>query len=57
MSKEKTEAWSKDDALKFWDTADWKAVKDKTKRIIWLEISESEEMFTCYLLEISVCLQ
>ena len=47
MSREKTEAWSKDDAFKFWDTADGKPVKYKTKDITWLEISESEEIFTC----------
>ena len=33
MSREKIEAWSKDDAFKFWDTADEKPVKDKTKSI------------------------
>ena len=42
MSREKIEAWSKDDAFKFWDTVDGKPVKDKTKCIKWLEISESE---------------
>ena len=30
MRREKTEAWSKDDAFKSWDTADRKPVKDKT---------------------------
>ena len=49
MSREKIEAWSKDDAFKFWDTADGKPVKDKTKCITWLEISESEEIFTCWI--------
>ena len=39
ISREKIEAWLKDDAFKFWDTTDGKPVKDKTKGITWLEIS------------------
>ena len=49
MSREIIEAWSKDDAFKFWDTADRKPVKDKTKRITLLEISESVEIFACWI--------
>ena len=44
-SREKIEAWSKDDdAFKFRVTADRKPVTDKTKRIAWLEISESQKI-------------
>ena len=49
MSRKKIEAWSKDDAFKFGDTADGKPVENKTKRVTWLEISESEEIFTCWI--------
>ena len=37
ISREKIEAWSKD-AFKFWNTAEKKPAKDKTKHITWLEI-------------------
>ena len=49
MSREKIEAWPKDDAFKFWDTAGGKPGKDKTKTITWLEISELEEIFTSWI--------
>ena len=57
IRREKIEPWSKDDAFKFGDTADGKPVKNKTKRITWLEISESEEIFTYWICQkfASVC--
>ena len=50
MRREKIEAWSKDDdAFKFRVTADRKLVTDKTKRNAWLEISESQKLFTYWI--------
>ena len=47
MSSEKTEAWSKNDGFKCWDTADGKPVKDKTTCITRLEVLDLSETLVC----------
>ena len=57
MSREKKEAWSKGDAFKFWDTADGKPVKNKTKCITVRNFRIGGNFYMLDLSEIPICLQ
>ena len=47
MSSEKTEAWSKNDGFKCWDTADGKPLKDKNTYVTRLEVLDLSETLVC----------
>ena len=47
MSSEKTEAWSKNDGFKCWDTADGKPLKDKNTCVTRLEVLDLSETLVC----------